>query len=174
MKLFLIGFMGSGKTTFGRKLAKALNYEFIDLDELIESKAGTNITQYFEKFGESAFRELEKITLQNTHFPDNSVISAGGGTPCFSGNMEWMNDNGTTVYLSLSPEILADRLRHGQAERPLIKGLDKEELVNFITEKLASREEFYKKASFIVDGLDLTVEKFLKYLRIDNSDTRPV
>jgi len=174
MKIFLIGFMGSGKTTFGRKLAKSLNsrrtgtgYEFTDLDELIESKAGMSITSYFEKFGEPAFRELEKATLQNTIFPDNAIIATGGGTPCFTGNMQWMNDHGTTVYLSLSPQALAERLQHGQTERPLIKDLNKKELIDYITDKLASREEFYQKAKFILSGLDITVEKFLKYLQIE-------
>jgi shikimate kinase len=166
MKIFLIGFMGSGKTTFGRKLSKALDYEFIDLDKLIESKAEIGIAEYFEKFGEPAFRELEKSTLQDTKFPDKAIISTGGGTPCFSGNMDWMNNHGITAYLSLPPQALADRLEKGQAERPLIKDLNKNELVGFITEKLASREKFYKKANFIVNGLDLTVEKFLNYLKI--------
>jgi len=167
MKIFLIGFMGSGKTTFGHKLAKKLGYDLIDLDHLIESKAGMSIAKYFEKSGEPAFRKLEKATLQNIPFPDNVIIATGGGTPCFSDNMEWMNDHGTTVYLSLSPQALADRLQHGQAERPLIKDLNKQELIDFITEKLVSREEFYKKAKFIVNGLDITVEKFLKYLQIE-------
>ena len=102
MKIFLIGFMGCGKTTLGRKLSKFLDYGFVDLDELTESKAGMTITQYFEEFGEAAFRDLEKTTLQETPFAENTVISTGGGTPCFSGNMDWMNRATPFTRLSLT------------------------------------------------------------------------
>ena len=167
MKIFLIGFMGCGKTTLGRKLSKGLDYEFVDLDELIESKAGMTIARYFENFGEAAFRDLEKTTLQDTPFPENAVISTGGGTPCFSGNMDWMNNQGITVYLSLPPAALADRLVRGKAKRPLIKDLSQEELVKYITTKLAERIEYYTQAQHTLISIDLTAEKFLEAVPVE-------
>ena len=153
MKVFLIGFMGCGKTTLGRKLSSRLGYEFIDLDEHFEKTSGLSITEYFEKYGEEKFRASEKEILQHSSFPSNTVVSTGGGAPCFSDNMEWMNNNGLTIYISMSPEALASRLERGKLKRPLIKDFNQEELVLFIRDKLLSREPFYKQASASIDGL---------------------
>src|ERR1700731_760133 len=92
--IFLIGFMGSGKTTLGRKLAHRLDYEFIDLDQVLEARAGMTIAEYFTQFGEDAFRKLESQVLKQTPYPANAVVSTGGGLPCFFDNMEWMNVHG--------------------------------------------------------------------------------
>lgn len=166
MKIFLIGFMGSGKSTIGRKLANFLQYEFVDLDKLIEHKAGMSIAEYFNKNGEESFRELERDTLQQTEFNDHTVIATGGGVPCHFDNMDWMYKEGKVVYLSMDPKALADRLKHSKASRPLIKDFNQEELIEFITEKLVSRDVFYKKAHCIVSGLDLTAEKLAGYLEL--------
>ena len=164
MKIFLIGFMGSGKSTMGRKLANFLHYEFVDLDKLIEHKAGMSIAEYFSKNGEESFRELERDTLQQTEFNNNAVIATGGGVPCYFDNMDWMYKEGKVVYLSMEPKALADRLKHSKVSRPLIKDLNQEELIEFINQKLTSRDVYYKKAHYIVSGLDLTAEKLARYL----------
>ena len=166
MKVFLIGFMGSGKTTIGKKLANYLKYEFIDLDKLIESKAGMSIVDYFEIHGEPLFRELEREILQKTEFPENAIIATGGGAPCFGDNMEWMNKNGLVTYLSLSPKALASRLEHSKTDRPLIRHLNGEELIDYISIKLKDREVFYNQAKNVVSASDLTAERLSFYLNL--------
>jgi len=166
MKVFLIGFMGSGKTTIGKKLAIYLKYEFIDLDKLIESKAGMSIIDYFELHGEEAFRDLERTILQKTEFPENVIVATGGGAPCFGDNMDWMNKNGLVAYLSLSPKALASRLEHSKTDRPLIRHLKGDELIDFISAKLQEREVFYKQAKYVVSASDLTAERLSFYLNL--------
>ena len=161
MRIFLVGFMGSGKTTMGRKLAGYLGYLFIDLDKILEDEAGMSIAEFFKRNGEEAFREFERRMLQSSTFNDNTVIATGGGAPCFFDNMEWMNKNGTTVYLMMSPKGLVDRLKHS-TDRPLIKGLNEEEMLKFIAGKLEERELFYKQATYVVNGIGLTAEKLAK------------
>ena len=159
MKIFLIGFMGSGKTTLGRKLASRMDYEFIDLDHKLEQQVELSIAEYFQLFGEDAFRNLESQVLKKTLYPDNAIISTGGGLPCFFDNMDWMKANGKSVYIKLSPKTLADRLETGKEERPLLQDKHGDALVEFIEQKLDEREKFYSQASIIVDGLSLTAEK---------------
>jgi shikimate kinase len=170
MKIFLIGFMGSGKSTIGRKLARFLRYSFIDLDMLIENKAGMSIAEYFSENGEDHFRELERDILQKTEFEPNTVIATGGGAPCYYDNMDWMNRHGKTVYLLMEPKALANRLQNSKTERPLVKGLNGEELVNFIRLKLGSRETFYLESNYIVNGADLTAEKLAEYFKLTSAD----
>jgi shikimate kinase len=158
MKLFFIGFMGCGKTTWSRKLANHLGYEFMDLDHILETKVGMTIAEYFEAHGQDAFRQLESSILKETDYPENVVISTGGGLPSFFDNMEWMNANGQTLYIKLSPKTLAERLDKGKTTRPLIQGLHSDELVAFIADKLAEREGFYEQATHIVNGIDMSVE----------------
>ena len=164
MNLFLIGFMGCGKTTFGKRLANKLSYEFIDLDKVFESKTGMSIPEYFGAYGEAAFREKESEILKNTEYPDNAVIATGGGAPCFFDNMDWMNENGITVYINVSPGGLASRLESATDERPVLRGLKGKELEAFIASKLEEREPFYKKAQIIAEGLNISPDKFLPVL----------
>jgi shikimate kinase len=166
MKVFLVGFMGSGKTTIGKKLANYLKCDFIDLDKLIEAKVGMSIVEYFELYGESAFRDLEREVLQKTDFPENVIIATGGGVPCFGDNMSWMNENGLVAYLSLSPKALASRLENSKTDRPLIRNLKGDELEGFISTKLAEREPFYSQSKFVVSASDLTAERLAFYLNL--------
>ncbi len=166
MKVFLVGFMGSGKTTIGKKLANYLKCDFIDLDKLIETKVGISIVQYFELHGESAFRDLEREVLQKTDFPENVIIATGGGAPCFGDNMSWMNENGLVAYLSLSAKALASRLENSKTDRPLIRNLKGDELEGFISTKLAEREPFYNQSKFVVSASDLTAERLAFYLNL--------
>jgi len=162
--IFLIGFMGCGKTTLGRKLASRLGYEFIDLDEVFETQVGTTIAEYFSKFGEDAFRKLESEVLKQTEYPERAVIATGGGLPCFFDNMEWMNAHGKTVYIQLSPKTLAGRLENEKDARPVLRGQHGDDLVAFIAGKLAERDKFYNRAAIIADGLSLTAEKMERLL----------
>ncbi len=157
--IFLIGFMGCGKTTLGRKLANRLNCPFIDLDHVLEAQEGMSIASYFSRFGEDTFRLLESEVLKETTYPENVVVSTGGGLPCFFDNIEWMNAHGKTIYIKLSPKTLASRLENEKEERPLLREKHGEDLVNFIAQKLAERDVYYNKATIIADGLSLNAEK---------------
>jgi shikimate kinase len=158
MRIFLIGFMGSGKTTFGKKLASSLAWPFYDLDHQVETLVQQSIPEYFATYGEEAFRLLEKKTLQSFEYPESCVISCGGGTPCFFDNMDWMNAQGLTIYLDLPPLALAQRLEKGKHKRPLLKDLDEAGLIAFIESKLAERIPYYEKARMSIRGLDINAE----------------
>lgn len=145
--IFLIGYMGSGKSTLGNALAPLTGLRFIDLDDYIESREGMKITEIFSTRGEQAFREMEHDLLAEVAAMDDVIVGCGGGTPCRPGAMELMNDRGTTVYLDASfPRLLA-RLKEGRAKRPLIARLDDEELANFISSSLETRMPYYSLAS---------------------------
>ena len=154
-KFFLIGYMGSGKTTVGKQLARKLNLQFIDMDLFIENRYHKSISVIFEEKGEDGFREIERKALHEIIDFENVVISTGGGLPCFFDNMEVMNQVGTTIYLKVSVEELTERLRTGKQQRPLIKDKTQEEVKDYITENLAKREEFYNRATFIFETDDL-------------------
>jgi len=161
MKIFLIGFMGCGKTTLGKKLASRTGYELLDLDHQIEKVAATTVGDYFATHGEDAFRKLERDTLQSYAYPKHTIISTGGGTPCYFDNMDWMNENGVTVYIQLSPVSLAKRLEKGMAKRPLLSGLTPEGIVEFIENKLKEREGYYNQAAITMSGISLTADAIL-------------
>jgi shikimate kinase len=166
MKIFLIGFMGSGKTTLGRKLAAKMGYEFIDLDHKLEQQVELSIAEYFSFFGETAFRKKESEVLKKTIYPENAIVSTGGGLPCYFDNMDWMNAHGKTVYIKLSPKTLADRLESGKEERPLLQEKHGDELIVFIEQKLAERQNFYSQANIVADGLSLTAERLEQILEV--------
>lgn len=150
-RIFLIGYMGAGKTTAGRELAKELGLEFIDLDHFIQARYQKSVGQIFADVGESEFRYIEKNILKEVGAFENIVISTGGGTPCFFDNMDYMNQIGTTVYLKSSPEALSSRLNLCKEKRPLIKDKNEEELFLFVMESLEKREPFYSKAKIIFE-----------------------
>jgi len=156
--IFLIGFMGCGKTTWSKKLANRLGYEFIDLDTVLVAQAGMTIAEYFTEHGEADFRRLESEVLKQTNYPEKAVISTGGGLPCFFDHMDWMNSHGQTLYIKHSPKTLADRLESGKAVRPVLQNKHGDELIAFIEEKLAEREPFYNQATHIVNGLSMSVD----------------
>ena len=158
MKIFLIGFMGCGKTTIAKKLASRLGCQLVDLDLEIEKTIGQNVASYFAEHGEAAFRKQESDLLKAFPYADEAVIATGGGAPCYFDNMDWMNANGITVYIDMPPVALAKRLAGGKAKRPLIKDLDEAGLISFIEEKLQERLAFYEKAQLKVNGMSLTAE----------------
>lgn len=158
MRIFLIGFMGSGKSTMGKKLATKLGYDFVDLDHEIEKQIGTSIGDYFASHGEAAFRKLESESLKNFPYPQNAVVATGGGAPCFFDNMDWMNANGTSMYIEMPPAALAKRLEGGKEKRPLLRDLNEAQMVAFIESKLSERESFYKRATILINGINLNAD----------------
>lgn len=149
MKVFLIGFMGSGKSTVGKVSAKKLGLKFLDLDSFIEEQEGKSIREIFSFYGEEKFRLLEKEALAKVSaFEDDLLIATGGGCPCFFDNMELMNQIGLTVYLKISLGRLVSRLKNGMDERPLLNEVS--DLYEFISAKLEEREPFYSKAQLIL------------------------
>ncbi|HEY9561733.1 MAG TPA: shikimate kinase [Anseongella sp.] len=169
MKLFLIGYMGAGKTTLGKPLAQKLGIPFIDMDAVLEASEGKTITELFEILGEPGFREKERDALQKSAFPDSFVMSTGGGAPCFFNNMDWMNRTGITMYLRAHPGEIARRLENQREERPLLREIQKEELETVIARRIAGREQFYLQAQLVMEHNDLTVEHLLEALRNHSS-----
>lgn len=158
--IFLVGFMGAGKSTLGRKLAKHFEADFIDLDTEIEKKSGKSIAEIFEVDGETAFRQIERETLRN--LPDKEIlfVATGGGTPCFNDNMQWMKENGVVIYINLPASILIGRLKENKEKRPLIKELTETELSEYILKTLEERNPFYEKADILVNhNKSLTILK---------------
>jgi shikimate kinase len=154
-RIFLIGYMGCGKTTLGKRLAASLGFAFIDLDGFIEEKFHKSVATIFAEMGQDEFREMEKNALSEVAEFENTVIATGGGAPCFFDNIDTMNRTGLSVYIKLSPEQLATRLENSRAgKRPLIAGKSGEELRSFITDGLLQREKFYLQARLIVAGSD--------------------
>lgn len=165
MLIFLTGYMGSGKTTAGKKLAKLLNYTFADLDEHIEKRSGRRIADIFAIEGEEEFRRLENFFLEKLCKLDNHVIATGGGTPCFGNNLKLMKQSGKVVYLQVSPAALAKRLSQSSNKRPLLKNTDNSTLEKYISAHLAQREKFYTQSDIIVSGLNLDLKELAN--RID-------
>lgn len=165
-RIFLIGYMGCGKTTLGKRLAEQTGFAFLDLDGYIEQKHHKTVATIFAEMGQDAFREIERKMLAEVADYENVVIATGGGAPCFFDNIDLMNRAGLTVYIKLSPTQLADRLEHSRAgKRPLIAGKTGEELRQFIEDGLRQREQFYLQAKLILAGSDdEIIEKIRKAL----------
>jgi shikimate kinase len=157
-RIYLIGFMGSGKTTAGKKLATHLGWSFIDLDKEIEHRTLQTINDIFSKFGEDYFRKIEAETLQTLTLNNNAVIATGGGAPCYGNNLDYMLGTGLTIYLQLTPAQLNRRLSGASGDRPLTKNKNKSQLAVFIKEKLAEREKCYLRADLIIDGNNLKIK----------------
>jgi shikimate kinase len=153
--IFLIGFMGSGKTYWGKIWAQENNLTFYDLDEVVEKEQGKTIAVIFEKEGEDNFRKIEASALRAFAETESCIIACGGGTACFNDNMQWMNENGTTVYLSATPPYILSRVKEEKDKRPLINKLNEAELLFFIEQKLKEREPFYSQSKFILPVAEL-------------------
>lgn len=155
MRIYLIGYMGCGKSTLGRRLAKHLGLQFIDMDHYIEERNCKSIPKIFAEDGEAEFRKKERHALEELSEFTDIVIATGGGAPCFFDNIDLMNKTGKTIYLNIHPNILADRLLKSKTERPLIKGKSREELIEFIDETLLKRNEFYLQANYQITEPDI-------------------
>ena len=150
-RIIIIGYMGAGKTTVGKALSKELGITFYDLDWYIESRMHKTVAQIFAERGEEGFRKIERNMLHEVAEFEDVIVSCGGGTPCFFDNMEYLNQQGETVYLKAVPEVLYGHLLMGKTVRPLLVGKSKEELLAFIHEQLEKREPFYTKAKHTLD-----------------------
>lgn len=158
--VFLIGYMGSGKTTLGRAVEARTHISFIDLDEYIEAQQGKTISSIFKEKGEEGFRNLERMALAELSQREDLLVACGGGTPCYFDNMDIMNSRGTTVWLEASVERLHMRLTQAKSSRPLIAAFDDTQLRNFIISSLEKRTPHYSKAkaTFCSDFLDNIAE----------------
>lgn len=164
MRIYLIGYMGSGKSTLGRKLANKLGLQFVDMDHFIEQRNYKTIPQIFREEGEEVFRKKERQALEELSEFTDLVIATGGGAPCFFDNIDLMNRSGKTIYLNIDPKMLAYRLKHSKTERPLIKGKSEAELIRFIDKTLKERNRYYKQAQYEIINPDMNPDSILKLL----------
>lgn len=163
MKIFLIGFMGSGKTHWGRKLSQKLGLPFFDMDGQVTTHAGKSIPEIFAEDGEEAFRMLEKEVLYMiTESHGSFVMACGGGAPCFFNNIEYMNQAGTTVWINTPMDILFERLVKEKAKRPMIRELTDDQLRSFIIRKFADRRIYYEQAVVKVEEEPLQMDNLVE------------
>ncbi|MBD5267652.1 MAG: shikimate kinase [Bacteroides sp.] len=175
--IFLIGYMGCGKSTLGRTVSAMTGIQFIDLDSYIEGRFRMTVSALFAERGEDGFRDIERAMLHEVGEFENVLVACGGGTPCFFDNMEWMNAHGTTVFLDTSIDKLFARLKRGKHKRPLIADKNDDELLEFINRALEGRMAHYSKAAevFKSDMLDNEAEKSHTAQRfIDQFNITPV
>jgi shikimate kinase len=172
-KLFLVGYMGCGKSTLGRKLSKVTNFRFVDMDSEIEQREGASVSDIFKFAGEEYFRRAERTLIEElAETEGDMIISTGGGAPTWADNMEYMNRKGECVYLRRTAQQIASRLSpNGRQKRPKLRGLNDEELVAFMTQNMAEREPFYMQARHIVDCAERSdaeiINIILEYLKSD-------
>ena len=151
--------MCSGKTTLGRAFALKMGLQFIDMDWYIEGRFHKTVKQIFSELGEEAFREMERKMLHEVGDFENVMIATGGGTACFFDNVQYMNQQGQTVYMKADVDTLFSRLQIGKAKRPLLMNKTDEEMKQYITEQLAHREPFYSQATYVFDSNRLESRK---------------
>lgn len=150
--IFMLGMPSSGKSTLGRNLAKELDYDFVDLDRKIEVSEGKKINEIFRLEGEEYFRKKESEQLKKIPVDDKLVIALGGGTPCFFDNMDYIKENGISIFLDVSPDKLEERMRTSRRNnRPMFK-LENENLLETLTNTYNDRIDTYRKASIIIEG----------------------
>jgi shikimate kinase len=174
IRIIIIGYMGAGKTTVGKALSKELNIPFYDLDWYIENRMRQTVKEIFDQRGEEGFRKIEHNMLHEVAEFEDVIISCGGGTPCFFDNMDYMNQQGETLYLKASPEVLYGHLKMGRTVRPLLLNKTPEEVQMFIREQLEKRSPYYSKAKHTLDvnlmdnyeKIRITVEKIRELLHI--------
>jgi shikimate kinase len=162
MKIFLIGFMGSGKTHWGRQLGTKLQIPFFDLDEKVVEYEGRAINEIFANKGEEYFRKKEKETLYLiTESHKDFVMACGGGTPCFFNNIDYLKKNGMVIWLNSSADSLHKRLAGEKDKRPLIAAVPDEELRDFIQKRYSSRKIYYQQANVIINEENITLDHII-------------
>lgn len=169
--IYLVGMPGSGKTTLGKKLSNTLEYDFVDLDSLIQQNEGMSIEQIFEEKGEEFFREIERLYLQSTNKLSKTIISTGGGTPYYFDNMDWINQHGLSIFLDISIEQLTQRILQNPTKRPLFKGLSDSEIHEKLLNLMEIRNPYYLKSRLIVDinGLNKNTKTYNnQHIRLNN------
>lgn len=165
MRLYLIGYMASGKSTIGRKIAKRTELPFFDTDKMVEEAEGAAVADIITYAGEEYFREAERRALEQTAEVENAIISTGGGLPVWGDNQAWIAEQGMSVYLKRTPEQILSRLSpHGRQKRPKFRGKSDEELLQFMHEHLAEREPIYEKADMVIDCEEVSDEEIVERL----------
>ncbi|WP_085537556.1 shikimate kinase [Massilibacteroides vaginae] len=165
-RIFLIGYMGAGKTTVGKQLASRMGLSFVDLDLHIEARYHKSVRELFAERGEDAFREIERKMLHEVAEFENVLVSTGGGSPCFFDNMEFMNRSGQTVYLKVSVQELTKRLETCRQTRPVLKDRSGESLFRFIDENIQKREPYYNQASVVFDAENMLTESDVQTITV--------
>ncbi|MCX6278838.1 MAG: AAA family ATPase [Bacteroidetes bacterium] len=168
MRIYLIGYMASGKSRLGQILAMKLGFTFIDLDSIFEERFRISISEFFEKYHEDAFRQIEHLLLLETTKSDNLVVSTGGGTPCFFDNMQIIKKEGFSVYLQLEIPTIVERLGQARRKRPLLKDISETQIGEKIRLHLIERSAFYEQADFILkadnESLEYLIERIVDRL----------
>ncbi|RYY54354.1 MAG: shikimate kinase [Chitinophagaceae bacterium] len=163
MKIYLNGFMGAGKTHWGRQLGKRLQIPFFDLDEQVVNSEGKSINEIFAAEGEEGFRMKEKEVLHLiTESHDSFIMACGGGSPCYFNNIEFMNDRGLTIWINTPTTVLFERLVKERDHRPLLRSLDDQQLKAFIQKKISDRKIYYQQCQVIIDDENITPEQFIE------------
>ena len=165
MRIYLVGYMASGKSVLGKILAERLQYGFVDIDYIFEEQYKVSILDFFNKYGEAPFRKMEQEILHKTTQLTDTIIATGGGTPCFFNNMEFINQSGISVYLHWEVKPLLDRLQKIRKKRPLLSQLDPGQLEKFVVEHMQQRSFFYRQAHYTVEGMNPDVEKLAGWIR---------
>lgn len=165
MRIYLIGFMGAGKSFWGKRLAQAIGYPFYDLDSAIEDSQGVSINELFSSLGEEGFRVVEKECLHLiTESHADFVMACGGGTPCFLNNIEYLKRSGKVVWLHPPLAVLVRRLIEERAQRPLLKDIEPEALSGFIQKKMADRRLYYEQAHYRVELEQVDIPALIKII----------
>jgi len=164
VRLFIIGYKSSGKTTLGKQLAMDLNLEFIDLDDYIEQQEGKTIPEVFLEAGEEEFRRRERKALRRVIQKDDILVSTGGGVPCHLDNMTLMEKHGIIVYLKADDETLVSRLKTAAIDRPIVRGKSEEELRTYLAELRNRCERYYIRAHIIADGNKTGIHDIMEQL----------
>jgi len=170
MKIILVGMMGSGKSSVGKSLAKALAYQFVDTDTEIEKQVGKSIPEIFEEEGEEAFRDIEKRFMSGLLVQNKLVIATGGGLPCFNNQMEFVNQLGLSIYLKAEPAFLTSRLINKKKKRPLISEMNEEEMTGFLKDLLSKRKPVYEKAQLHINAMNVRITELTDAIKsiVDN------
>ena len=165
-RIYIVGYMGAGKTTAARRLAQRMGWEVVDTDALFEEKYKISVNDFFNKYDEPLYRKLEAEVLKSTESLENVVVSTGGGTACYFDNMEWMNQHGLTVFLRISEKAVVDRLLHAKRKRPLAIGKSETELTEFVANHYTARLPFYEQAKITVKAEDLDLGGLIRQIEI--------
>ena len=163
-RIYIVGYMGAGKTTAARRLAQRLGWEVVDTDALFEEKYKISVCDFFNKYDEPLYRKLESEVLKETETLENVVVSTGGGTACYFDNIDWMNQHGLTVFLRISEKAVIDRLLHAKRKRPLAEGKSETELTAFVNQHYSSRLPFYEQAKITVKAEDLDLDNLIQLI----------
>lgn len=164
MIIFLIGYMGCGKSTLGKPLAKTMGYDFIDSDQYIEQIYNKSVEEIFLTETENGFREKELEFLKNISKRDNTVISTGGGMPCFNNNIDLINSIGISIYIKIPPKTILHRIVNSKKKRPLLQNKTELELLEYIESTLKHRELFYSKSKITIEGISITYKDIMDTL----------